>query len=314
MSEDKLTSVKVCDLCGNFFTREPHVCTKHTHAVPSFGYYEATGDYIEIKVDKAGRVIVSSEEVAHLRSEVERLKRLVPSDNPDRCAEFRIDYWCREYQQAQQMRQEAHSIKAENDRLRVEVERLQNALKLCELSGRQTMREWNERTVELGKAEADRDSWKETARQFYRSADYHRGLVDAIGELFGQEAKTSDDGSIQDDVLCAKVPELCTALKQRCEVAEQLNIKAAQDIALAVEQRQQEIIARIAAEKKAEALETGLKAIRDYRPYNKVGISGARCGFCETLNTWFAGLTEHQDWCPIAVARQALDAVKETGA
>lgn len=60
-------------------------------------------------------------------------------------------------------------------------------------------------------------AWKYSAEQFSRNEDYYRGLVVAIGEMFGIEAKTSDDGSVQEDVLCAKVPELVAAL--RAEVA-----------------------------------------------------------------------------------------------
>lgn len=50
--------------------------------------------------------------------------------------------------------------------------------------------------------------WIDSAAMFQRNSDYYRGLVVEIGELFGEEAKTSDDGSVQDGVLCAKVPEL----------------------------------------------------------------------------------------------------------
>ena len=45
-------------------------------------------------------------------------------------------------------------------------------------------------------------------RETLKRVDYYRGLVVQIGEQLGIAAKTSDDGSIQQDVLCAKVPEL----------------------------------------------------------------------------------------------------------
>ena len=51
-------------------------------------------------------------------------------------------------------------------------------------------------------------NWMDTAAQNQRNADYYRGLVIEIGELLGPEAYISDDGSAQQDVLCAKVPEL----------------------------------------------------------------------------------------------------------
>jgi len=50
--------------------------------------------------------------------------------------------------------------------------------------------------------------WVEAARQYARNAEYYRGLVIEVGEMFGPAAYVSDDGSVQQDVLCAKVPEL----------------------------------------------------------------------------------------------------------
>lgn len=54
-------------------------------------------------------------------------------------------------------------------------------------------------------------AWKDTAAQMSRNADYYRGLVVQIGKLLGKEAYISDDGSVQEDILCAKVPELVAA-------------------------------------------------------------------------------------------------------
>lgn len=56
------------------------------------------------------------------------------------------------------------------------------------------------------------ENLKETAAQFSRNADYYRDLVVQIGEMFGSVAYISDDGSVQNDVLCAKVPELVQVL------------------------------------------------------------------------------------------------------
>jgi len=65
-------------------------------------------------------------------------------------------------------------------------------------------------------AEIDREQrhatrWCDTAAQHCRNEEYYRGLVVKIGELFGEAAYISDDGSRQEDVLCAKVPELVRA-------------------------------------------------------------------------------------------------------
>jgi hypothetical protein len=54
----------------------------------------------------------------------------------------------------------------------------------------------------------ERDAWKESAAQFCRGAEYYRGLLDRIGRAIGPEAYVADDGSVSDDVLRAKVPEI----------------------------------------------------------------------------------------------------------
>lgn len=54
-------------------------------------------------------------------------------------------------------------------------------------------------------------AWEDTAAQMSRNADYYRGLVQKIGRMLGKEAYISDDGSVQEDILCAKIPELVAA-------------------------------------------------------------------------------------------------------
>lgn len=53
--------------------------------------------------------------------------------------------------------------------------------------------------------------WHDTAAQHCRNEEYYRGLVIEIGKMLGPEVYVSDDGSVQHDVLCAKVPELVAA-------------------------------------------------------------------------------------------------------
>ncbi|MCK9567707.1 hypothetical protein M0R72_02005 [Candidatus Pacearchaeota archaeon] len=55
------------------------------------------------------------------------------------------------------------------------------------------------------------NAWYDTAAQMSRNADYYRGLVVQIGKMLGDEAYISDDGSVQDEILCAKIPELVAA-------------------------------------------------------------------------------------------------------
>lgn len=55
-------------------------------------------------------------------------------------------------------------------------------------------------------------AWWETAAQHHRNEQYYRGLLVKIGEMIGAEAYVSDDGSVHDDVLVAKIPELVSKL------------------------------------------------------------------------------------------------------
>jgi len=61
---------------------------------------------------------------------------------------------------------------------------------------------------EVGDWENEAKAWLETARQHCKNEEYYRGLVQQIGSLFGEAAYISDDGIKQEDILCAKVPEL----------------------------------------------------------------------------------------------------------
>ncbi len=62
-------------------------------------------------------------------------------------------------------------------------------------------------------------AWYDTAAQHARNEEYYRGLLIKIGEILGPEAYISDDGSVQDHVLCAKVPDLVI---QRLEAVKEL--------------------------------------------------------------------------------------------
>lgn len=51
-------------------------------------------------------------------------------------------------------------------------------------------------------------AWYDTAAQHARNTGYYTGLLDRIGLHFGTDVYTSDDGTIQQDILRAKIPEL----------------------------------------------------------------------------------------------------------
>lgn len=72
-----------------------------------------------------------------------------------------------------------------------------------------------ELTSRVRELEAEKEGWKETAAQHLRNEDYYRGLVQEIGKHFGADSYTSDDGSIQQDILCAKVPDLVARMNER---------------------------------------------------------------------------------------------------
>lgn len=50
--------------------------------------------------------------------------------------------------------------------------------------------------------------WMESGAEAQRNADYYRSLLVRCGNAFGEEARTADDGTVNDEVLVAKVPEL----------------------------------------------------------------------------------------------------------
>jgi hypothetical protein len=56
-------------------------------------------------------------------------------------------------------------------------------------------------------------AWMNTAAEQCRGLEFYRGIIVKVGEPFGDAAKTSDDGSIQADVLALKVPELVDGLR-----------------------------------------------------------------------------------------------------
>lgn len=73
--------------------------------------------------------------------------------------------------------------------------------------------EWRSECAKRERELAEARGWEDSARHFADSAEFYRGIVRQIGEGFGVAARTSDDGSVQDDVLALKVPELVDALR-----------------------------------------------------------------------------------------------------
>jgi hypothetical protein len=89
--------------------------------------------------------------------------------------------------------------------------------------------EYQRTAATLRALRAERDGWIEAAAQHLRNEEWMRGLLEQIGALFGDAARTSDDGSVQDSVLLLRVPELAAAMK-----AERDRLRGAQDAAARV--------------------------------------------------------------------------------
>uniref|UniRef100_A0A6M3LNS0 Uncharacterized protein n=1 Tax=viral metagenome TaxID=1070528 RepID=A0A6M3LNS0_9ZZZZ len=110
----------------------------------------------------------------------------------------------------------------------------------------ETIRELEEKNAQLRQ---ERDNWKDTAEQFLRNQVYYAGLLDKIAESLGPEVFISDDGSVQDTVLRAKIPQLVEELRQQVEeckkykafwdqarLADKMTFLAAQFIILAMDE------------------------------------------------------------------------------
>ncbi len=58
-------------------------------------------------------------------------------------------------------------------------------------------------------------AWIDTAKQSQRNADFYRSLLDDCAQHFGQAAFTADDGTVMDDPIRSKLPELVASLVNR---------------------------------------------------------------------------------------------------
>jgi hypothetical protein len=62
-------------------------------------------------------------------------------------------------------------------------------------------------------------AWMETAAQMARNADFYRGLVDECAKHLGEAAYTADDGTVMDEPVRLRVPELVAELTSKDEVS-----------------------------------------------------------------------------------------------
>lgn len=71
-------------------------------------------------------------------------------------------------------------------------------------------------------------AWTETARQHAKNESFYRDIINKIGAHFGDAAKRSDDGSLQEDVLALKVEPLVAQLRERIHAYEEAVAKLPQ--------------------------------------------------------------------------------------
>lgn len=67
----------------------------------------------------------------------------------------------------------------------------------------------------LEEAIAERDHWIESAAMFHKNEIYYTGLLDQIAFHLGMVAFTADDGSVYQEPVRAKLPDLVAALAIR---------------------------------------------------------------------------------------------------
>ena len=61
-------------------------------------------------------------------------------------------------------------------------------------------------------------AWMETAAQMARNAEFYCGLLDECAKHLGEAAYTADDGTVMDDPIRLKVPEVVAALTANADV------------------------------------------------------------------------------------------------
>jgi hypothetical protein len=76
---------------------------------------------------------------------------------------------------------------------------------------------WHEYINEIGALHVLLDRYKANAEQANENTNFYRGIIETVGRTFGDEAKTADDGVLQDSVLAVKVPELVSRLHLKFE-------------------------------------------------------------------------------------------------
>lgn len=82
-----------------------------------------------------------------------------------------------------------------------------------------------EQAATIARLEGERDGWERTAADMANGMAFYRDIVRQAGQHFGPAVYTSDDGSVQDEVLAPKVPELAAAVvAERDEAVQEFEV------------------------------------------------------------------------------------------
>jgi hypothetical protein len=100
------------------------------------------------------------------------------------------------------------------------------------------------RDAELAECQRERDNWIESAREFCKNMEYYRGQCDLVLKPLGVWAYTSDDGTIQDEPLRAKMAKVVEHICQKT-AEEIINIVVEKTVLLSCSKDGHGIIAAI---------------------------------------------------------------------
>jgi hypothetical protein len=111
-----------------------------------------------------------------------------------------------------------------------------------------------EQAATIARLEGERDGWERTAADMANGMAFYRDIVRQAGQHFGPAVYTSDDGSVQDEVLALKVPELAAAVvAERDEAVQEFEVMNAR--------LGEVIIAKAQAEAERDALRARVAAV-----------------------------------------------------
>lgn len=74
-------------------------------------------------------------------------------------------------------------------------------------------------TAQRDETRAEGIFWQEEAARYSKGAAYYSGLLDEVANILGADAFVSDDGSVQDSPVRAKIPELVAKLRNERDKA-----------------------------------------------------------------------------------------------